>query len=103
MPNVFDALPNANMQEGGNALKYAETRLKVKQYLDTTNGRQTGDPKKAATVIIDVVQSEGMAQNRKLDGTLFLGSDASRDVKARCERTLRNLEEWHDVVGSIDF
>ncbi|KAF8510246.1 hypothetical protein JB92DRAFT_2941172 [Gautieria morchelliformis] len=34
--------------------------------------------------------------------TLFLGSDALRDVRAKCRAVLETLDEWEDVAISID-
>ena len=74
----------------------------MRQYLDKTNGTQSGDPAKAAAVIVDVVRGEGVAQGRAWTGTLFLGSDAVRDVRAKCEATLQILRDWGDVGTGID-
>jgi hypothetical protein len=87
----------------GEITDYAETRIGVKRYLDTTNGTQSGDPSKAATVVIDVVRGEGVAEGKAWNGLLFLGSDSGRDVKAKCEGTLKNLEEWGDVARGVDI
>jgi hypothetical protein len=51
---------------------------------------------------VDVVRAEGVAEGRTLPGTLFLGSDALRDVRAKCHAVLKTLEEWEDVAKSID-
>lgn len=83
--------------------EYADVRHSVQQYLDSINGRQSGDPAKAAVVIVDVVRGEGVASGRAWNGTLFLGSDAARDVKAKCEATLKTLQDWGDVITSIDI
>lgn len=82
--------------------EYADLHNILREYLQKTNGTQTGDPKKAAAVIVDVVKGEGVAQGRAWTGTLFLGSDAVRDVRAKCENILKTLEEWSDVATSID-
>jgi hypothetical protein len=101
MQNTSVSLPTPNVL-AGEVPEYAETRGKIRNYFEMTNGTQTGDPKKAASVIVDVVRGEGVAEGRAWDGTLFLGSDASRDVKAKCQDVLQNLEEWGDVARSID-
>ncbi|KAF8498827.1 hypothetical protein JB92DRAFT_2817265 [Gautieria morchelliformis] len=86
----------------GNIPEYEHIHSGVRKYLDNTNGTQTGDPKKAAAVILDVVKGEGIARGRPWTGTLFLGSDAVRDVRAKCEATLKLLEDWSDVTISIN-
>ncbi|KAF8510280.1 hypothetical protein JB92DRAFT_2941491 [Gautieria morchelliformis] len=86
----------------GDIPEYEHIHSGVRKYLDNTNGTQTGDPKKAAAVILDVVKGEGVARGRPWTGTLFLGSDAVRDVRAKCEATLKLLEDWSDVTISIN-
>lgn len=77
-------------------------------YLRHTNGTQSGNPDRAANVIVDVVRGEGVMLTKEGNvrvwpGTLFLGSDSVRDVKVRCEGVLELLEEWGDVAKGIDY
>ncbi|KIJ56035.1 hypothetical protein M422DRAFT_23474 [Sphaerobolus stellatus SS14] len=92
---------------------YNEVYNYVVQYLVKTNGSQPGDSDKAARVLVDVVRGEGAmevvngegektGELRKWPGTLFLGSDAARDVRAKCDKTIGLLEEWGDIARSID-
>ncbi|KAF8580265.1 NAD(P)-binding protein [Ramaria rubella] len=82
--------------------EYVTIRRNVEEILRRSNGTQPGNVNRAAGAIVDVVRGEGIAQGRKWNGTLFLGSDAVRDVKIKCEATLRNLESWGDIANSID-
>lgn len=67
------------------------------------SGHQPGSPQKAATAIIDVVTSSGLAAGREVPLRIVLGSDAIATVKAKCEDTLKALGEWEGIGGSTDF
>ncbi|KAF8584680.1 NAD-P-binding protein [Ramaria rubella] len=87
----------------GEILEYAEIRNATRENILAIQGKQPGDVTKAANVIVDVVRKEGLAEGRPWEGTLYLGSDAKRDVLGKCHETLKTLAEWGDVAKSIDF
>lgn len=87
----------------GEVPEYAKLRASAQELLRMTCGSENGDTAKAANVIVDVVRNEGVAKGRSSPESLFLGSDALRDVSAKCHAVLKNLEEWEDVARSIDF
>jgi NAD(P)-dependent dehydrogenase (short-subunit alcohol dehydrogenase family) len=89
--------------ELGEVPEYAQIRVETREFLGRINGAETGDAKKAANVIVDIVRGEGIAEGRPSTETLFLGSDAIRDVGAKCQATLKTIEEWGDVARSIDI
>lgn len=74
----------------------------TQRYLDT-NGKQPGDPKKAAQVIVDVVRKEGIAAGRETPSVVVLGSDAYGIIKGICEGVIQRLETWKDVTCSTDL
>jgi len=87
---------------------------RIMQYLTNTNGTQTGDSDKAAAVLVDIVRGEGVMELKHENGektgelhswpqTLFLGSDAVRDIRERCENVLESLKEWKDASTGIDI
>ncbi|KAF8510265.1 hypothetical protein JB92DRAFT_2941329 [Gautieria morchelliformis] len=86
----------------GEVPEYAKLRAVANEAFQVTNGAENGDTKKAANAIVDVVHAEGVAKGRSLPDTLFLGSDALRDVHAKCRAILETLDEWEDVAISID-
>ncbi|KAF8510258.1 hypothetical protein JB92DRAFT_3083634 [Gautieria morchelliformis] len=86
----------------GKVPEYAKLRAVANEAFQITNGAENGDPKKAANAIVDVVRAEGVAEGRSLPDTLFTGSDALRDVRAKCRAVLETLDEWEDVAISID-
>jgi hypothetical protein len=101
-PNTSLAHPVANMA-ATEVPEYAEIRRIVRYFIDMGKGVESGDPKKAAVVIVDVVRGDGLAEGRAWNGTLILGSDAERDIRTKCEAIMKNLEEWGDVARSIDW
>lgn len=83
--------------------EYAQIRARTQTFLETIKGAEPGDAKKAAKVIVDVVRGEGIAEGRSPTETLFLGSDALRDVGAKCQAVLKCIDEWGDVARSVDL
>ncbi|KAF9223109.1 NAD(P)-binding protein [Gyrodon lividus] len=72
---------------------YDEERKKVGAMFSATAGKQPGDPVKAMKAVVEVVCGEGRAK----------GKDADRDVRSKCARMIRHLDEWSDVVGDVDL
>lgn len=65
-----------------------------------------GDPDKCAKAIIDVVCGNAVnAKREKLDwpdlNFLPLGPDAERDIRNKCERILKVLDDYGDVARGI--
>lgn len=82
---------------------YDTLRATSKARNEAIAGTERGDPDKATEAVIDVVRGEGAARGRAWPGCLVLGEDAERDLRERCERTLRELDEWTDVSRSVAF
>jgi hypothetical protein len=62
-----------------------------------------GDPDKAAEVIVDVVRGEGVGKGRPWPEYLLLGTDAESDVREKCSKVLKAIDEWVDVSRNVDF
>lgn len=67
------------------------------------NGKQRGDPKKLAEILVDVVKQEGRATGKGIPERLPLGEDAVQLIREKCERTLKLLKEWEEISCSTDF
>ncbi|KAI0316891.1 hypothetical protein OF83DRAFT_1059594 [Amylostereum chailletii] len=67
------------------------------------NGKQPGDPKKAAELMVDLVHGEGAVKGRTIPPVVDLGSDCHQVVKEAAESTLQRLEEWKDIAHSTDL
>lgn len=75
---------------------YREIRESHARY-DAMNGKQLGDPEKAAQVFIDLAESEDPPVR------LYLGSDAYKRASSKIETISSDLEKWKDVSLSTDF
>ena len=69
----------------------------------SVSGTEKGDPDKAVEAIVDVVCGEGVVKGRPWPGYLVLGEDAEVDVRTKCKKVLDVLDEWVDVVRSVNF
>ncbi|KAK3903052.1 hypothetical protein C8A05DRAFT_43649 [Staphylotrichum tortipilum] len=68
--------------------------------LDAYNGKQPGDVGKSARVIVDVLTGAGVGRGKEVPVRLLLGADCLEAVRAKCEGTLRLVEEWETVTVS---
>lgn len=75
---------------------YREIRESHARY-DAMNGKQLGDPEKAAQVFIDLAESDNPPVR------LYLGSDAYKRASSKIETISSDLEKWKDVSLSTDF
>jgi NAD(P)-dependent dehydrogenase (short-subunit alcohol dehydrogenase family) len=67
------------------------------------DGRQPGDPRKGAGVIVEALTGTGRCVGRELPARLVLGRDAVGMVDGILERERKELEEWRDLAVSTDF
>ncbi|GJJ15055.1 hypothetical protein Clacol_009330 [Clathrus columnatus] len=82
---------------------YNEITQRAHNALEAYNGKQPGDPKKLASVVLDVVRKEGVAEGRDIPVSLPLGSDCFEGVRSTLEKTTKVLNEWEDVIKGTDF
>jgi hypothetical protein len=80
--------------------EYAESNQARLEGLAREDQSQPGDPVKLVEIVVDLVRREGDAQGREVPFRLPLGIDCFDDVKAKCEETLKLLEDWKDVIRS---
>lgn len=66
-------------------------------------GKQPGDPAKAMEIVVDVVKGEGCAAGREWPLYLVLGKDAEADIRNKCAKVLKHLDDWNDVVRGVDL
>lgn len=76
---------------------YADTVGKIANFQQEYNGKQPGDPKKAAQAIIKVVYSPEPPLR------LLLGSDAIKAVEVNDQEKLKQLDKWRELSISTDF
>ena len=82
---------------------YEEVTEALEDFNEAMAGNQPGDPQKAAERMIDVVKGEGTAAGKKFPPRLPLGNDSMTAIRAKCEATLKLLEEWDDIIVSTDL
>lgn len=70
---------------------------------NSISGNERGSPSKAMELLVDVVRGEGRAYGREWPMWLFMGADAYRDVRGKCDRVLNALDEWEDVATDLEF
>jgi NAD(P)-dependent dehydrogenase (short-subunit alcohol dehydrogenase family) len=76
---------------------YAETVGATRSYIESEDGRQAGDPAKAAAAIVAALDAG--------DGPLrlALGGDAVDAIRAKHERLRSDLEHWESVARATTF
>lgn len=82
---------------------YNGTREENLNWYADRDGKQMGDPDKAMDAVVDVVRGDGTARGKPWPGYLLLGKEADRDVRAKCKIMTDHLDEWGEVVKSVDF
>ncbi|KAI5118164.1 hypothetical protein M0805_005786 [Coniferiporia weirii] len=100
---------------------YAALRARQLAWMYAQTGTQPGDPEKCARAIVGVVCSAGAddggdSNAATKDGSpkaggrgwpdlnmLVLGSDAEANIRDKCARVVKNLDEWKDVVKGVDI
>lgn len=76
---------------------YADTAGKRRKEHDTGHGRQPGDPAKAATALIQAVESDNPPY------MLLLGNDASDGFRAALDALRTEADTWETLSRSTDF
>lgn len=112
---------------------YDPVRRKIFAWVAAQAGNEVGDPVKAASVLVDIVKYEGLvrantetarngntmhehcdsrvglstsdldSRGRGWPVALALGYDADRDIREKCAKVMRSLDEWKDVACAIAF
>ncbi|KIW23886.1 uncharacterized protein PV07_12049 [Cladophialophora immunda] len=98
----------SNFLNAGNKLKreneiadYEGTAVrKGEQLMDEYDNKQPGDIKKGVKVLIDVLTGE---TGRDIPMRLVLGPDAYGTIRAKCEETIKGLDEWKELTCSTDL
>ena len=77
--------------------EYARTSGKFAKILQSIDGKQQGDPVKAAELIVQMVQDE------KAPARLFLGKYAMDKVRNKVSAIQKDLETWEEESLKTDF
>jgi len=66
------------------------------------SGKQSGDPKKGAELVFEMLSGRGRGAGRVLPGRWVVGRDAVSFVEAVLKRGEDMLEGWREVVSTTD-
>ncbi|KIY45138.1 NAD(P)-binding protein [Fistulina hepatica ATCC 64428] len=69
---------------------------------DSMPGTEKGDPVKAMRALADVVRGEGIAAGREWPSYLVLGDDAVDHIREKCNKVLRNVDEFEDISRGVN-
>ena len=83
--------------------EYNELRAAAAQKFAALAGNERGDPVKAMELLVDVVRGEGKAYGKEWPMWLFMGKDAYRDVRNKCDKVLKTLDAWENVATDLEF
>jgi NAD(P)-dependent dehydrogenase (short-subunit alcohol dehydrogenase family) len=76
---------------------YAETAGRRRKETDSTHGTQPGDPERAASLLVKLVDSD------RAPSRLLLGSDAVQLGQEQAETRLIDIRKWADTSISTDI
>lgn len=82
---------------------YAEMRKQLTDMYDSVIGKETGDPVKGMSILVDIVRSEGVFEGREMPLWFAMGSDSERDFRERARRVLESLDANKDISMVSDF
>lgn len=66
------------------------------------NGKQPGDPIKAARLIVDALAGRGAAQGRELPPRLLVGKDAYEYVRGHIATHEAHMKRWEDLATNTN-
>lgn len=75
----------------------------TKKYFVESDGRQSGDPAKAAKLLVELLTKSGRFAATPLPARLLLGRDAAQSAQFALERGQKELDQWEYVAVSTDF
>lgn len=83
--------------------EYAEMNRLVAAGCAASNHNQSGDPAKAAAVVVEAVKGTGRWQGKQLPLRLPIGKDAISAIRKACEERLAICAELEGIVDQTDF
>jgi NAD(P)-dependent dehydrogenase (short-subunit alcohol dehydrogenase family) len=76
---------------------YAQNIGRITAAFDANDGKQLGDPDRAAQAIIAALRSDNPPLH------LLLGSDALRRAREKLDAVIEEMDRWEDVTRSTDY
>ena len=75
----------------------------TKKFFQDADGKQPGDTKKGAKLIVEALTGTGRCEGRKLPPRLALGSDAVKHIRGVMDKNTKHLDEWADLISTTDY
>ena len=76
---------------------YADNVGRIQADFDAKDGKQIGDPDRAAQAIIALVRSDNPPVH------LLLGTDALRRAREKLDAVIEEIDRWEDMTRSTDY
>lgn len=81
---------------------YDDMRKEAQKRVEAVHGKEPGDPKKAMTLLVDVVRGEGRAQEllKSHGWPLYLpiGKEAEDGIREKCAKMTEVLDAWGELI-----
>ena len=75
----------------------------LKERIRSMDGKQPGETKKGAKLIVEALTGTGRCAGKKLPPRLPLGSDAVKYIGDVMDTNRKHLDEWADLVSTTDY
>ncbi|KAL8795018.1 MAG: hypothetical protein Q9195_002466 [Heterodermia aff. obscurata] len=75
----------------------------LKGYLQSMDGKQEGDTKKGARLIVEALTGTGRCAGRKLPPRLALGRDSVKYIGDVLDTNRKHLDEWAELISTTDY
>ncbi|KAI0033022.1 hypothetical protein K488DRAFT_85319 [Vararia minispora EC-137] len=83
--------------------EYAPVVEAADKALLAMNGKQRGDPVKAAEIIVDVAHRSGVVEGKEIPYVIGLGEDYQTLVRGMAQDALKRVAEWDEIATSTDI
>ncbi|KAF8678836.1 short-chain dehydrogenases reductases (SDR) family [Rhizoctonia solani] len=73
------------------------------EYVEKRVGNEPNDPKLGVLRVIEIITQSGMATGREVPARILLGADGKEPFVKMCRDTVKQIEEWSDVICSTSY
>jgi short-subunit dehydrogenase len=96
-PFRTDFLASGEMPAKRHIADYEKTAGKMRQYAESQNGKQPGDPKRGVAAIVKAVESENPPLH------LMIGANTIPRLQGKIDALLKDVADWKDTTVEADF
>ena len=99
-----DILSEARLARAEKTISDLEpVRQRTKTRTQAMHGKQPGDAKKGAKLIVEALTGTGRCTGKKLPPRLALGSVAVKHIRGVMDANRKHLDEWASLVSTTDY